>query len=162
VPEVVRSIDQNLPVSAVRPFDQLLAGAVARRRFLALLLALFAAVALSMAALGIYSVTSYAVAQRRHEIGVRMAVGARARDVLGMILSETVRVVAAGVAIGLGGAFATGRMVSGLLYGVSALDPLTFTAISVLLASVALLASWLPARRAARVDPMVALRSASE
>ena len=159
VPAVVRSIDQHLPVSAARPLNDVLADAVARRRFVAFLLGLFAAAALGMAALGIYGVTSYAVAQRQHEIGLRMAVGARSRDVLALILGNAIKVVGAGVAVGLVGAAASGRMVSGLLYGVGLLDPLTFGGIAVLLVAVALLASWLPARRATRVDPMIALRS---
>jgi putative ABC transport system permease protein len=159
IPDVVRSIDPNLPVSAVRPVADLLAEAIAQRRFTALLLVIFGAVALAMAALGIYSVTSYAVAQRRHEFGVRMAVGARGGDVIAMVLREALLVVAAGVGVGLVGALLAARAFTRLLYGVSASDPLTYVAIGALLGGIALVASVVPARRAARVDPMIALRS---
>ncbi len=115
--------------------------------------------AVVLSALGIYGVTSYAVSQRTREIGVRIAIGAQARDVLGMIMGRALRLAAAGLALGLVVALAGGRVLANQLYGVSARDPLTFAGISALLAAVAVVASWLPARRATRVDPMTALRA---
>ena len=123
-----------------------------------LLLGVFATIALLLSAVGIYGVMSYSVAQRSHELGVRMALGARSSDVLALVVKQGMTLALAGLGIGLVAAFGLTRIMASLLYGVSATDPLTFSIIALLLGSVALLACYLPARRATRVDPMVALR----
>ena len=155
---VIHQIDPSLPVSAVRTMDELLSEAQARPRFLTLLLTLFAGVALVLAAVGIYGVISYSVAQRTSEFGIRIAMGARPSDVIGMVLGQGLMLGAIGVVLGAAGAFALTRLIRGLLFGISSFDPLTFAVMAVVLAAVTLVACWLPARRATRVDPMVALR----
>jgi putative ABC transport system permease protein len=131
---------------------------VAPRRASMTLLAIFAALAALLAAIGLYGVLAQAVVQRTHEIGIRMALGARAGDVARLLVGEGMRLAALGIVIGLAGALVLTRFMRGLLYEVSATDPLTYAGIAALLALVALLACYLPARRAARVDPLVALR----
>ncbi|MCW5971278.1 MAG: ABC transporter permease [Blastocatellales bacterium] len=155
----IGSIDPGLPVSRVETLEHRFDIAVAQPRFRTTLIALFAALALALAAVGIYGVISYSVSQRTHEVGVRMALGAQKGDVVRMVLGDGARLAGAGVLLGLGASFALTGMLETLLFDVSATDWTTFGGISVLLAAVALLACWLPARRAARVDPMIALRS---
>jgi ABC-type antimicrobial peptide transport system permease subunit len=138
--------------------DEYLATSVAQPRFSALLLAIFAGVALIMTAVGLYGVMAYDVTQRRHELGVRLALGARSRDVVGMVLRQGLTLTAVGIGIGLVGAVGLTRLLGGFLFGVSATDPLTFALIALLLGGVALLACLIPARRTTTVDPLVALR----
>ncbi|HZI17673.1 MAG TPA: ABC transporter permease [Pyrinomonadaceae bacterium] len=154
----IRSIDPDLPVYKVTTMERLVADSLAQRRFSVFLFGVFAALALVLAVVGLYGVMSYTVLQRTHEIGLRMALGAQARHILRMVLGQGLGLVAVGLAVGLLGAFALTRLMSSLLYGVSATDPLTYAGIALLLASVALIASYIPARHATRVDPMIALR----
>jgi putative ABC transport system permease protein len=154
----LRSIDPELPIFDVAPLDDVLDGAMAARRFTATLLALFAAAALALAALGIYGVLAYAVSQRRREIALRMALGAVQASVLRMVLLQGLRLAAVGIAVGAVGLWAVTRVVASQLFGVSPTDAPTFAAIAGVLVAVALVASWLPAHRAARTSPMTALR----
>ncbi len=154
----VLKIDKELPISNVKTLEQYLSTSIAQQRFSVLLLGIFAAVAMALACVGIYGVLSYSVTQRRREIGVRMALGAARRDVLRLVVGHAMLLTLIGVAIGLGAAFALTRVMSTLLFGVSATDPMTFGLIALLLIAVALLAALVPARRATKVDPMVALR----
>jgi putative ABC transport system permease protein len=131
---------------------------VAQPRFYTLLLATFAVVALLLATVGLYGVMSYAITQRTHEIGIRMALGANPRDLLRLTINQGMRLALIGISIGLGGALALTRLMKPLLVGVSATDPLTFTVLALLLTFVALLAGWIPARRAAKVDPLITLK----
>jgi putative ABC transport system permease protein len=155
----VAAVESNQPLHNVMTMGQRLAATTTSRRLNTTLLGSFAGVALLLAAVGIYGVMSYAVTQRRREIGVRMALGAQKSDVLSLIVHGGLRLALAGVVIGLIGAFALTRYLSSLLYSVKATDPLTFLGVAAGLTGVALLACWLPARRAAKVDPMVALRN---
>ena len=155
----VRQVDADLPLANVNTAQGLIDGTLGPRRFSMLLLGLFAGVALLLASIGLYGVMSYMVTQRVRELGVRVALGANTREVLGLVLGQGVRLAAAGVAIGLVASFALTRLMKRMLFSVSATDPITFIAISVLLVGVALLASYIPARRATRVDPIVALRA---
>ena len=154
----VSSLDKDLPMFSVETLDEYLAASIAAPRFNTTLLSIFAAVALILTIVGLYGVMSYSVAQRTNEIGIRMALGAQTRDVLRLIVAQGFKLIFLGLAIGLVGAFAVTRVISSLLFGVTTKDPLTFAAVAVLLAFVALLACYIPARRAARVDPMEALR----
>jgi putative ABC transport system permease protein len=154
----VKALNKNLPTPKVQTMNERLSDVVAEPRFQTLLLGLFGLVALVLVSAGIYGVVSYSVVQRTHEIGVRMALGAGCRDVLRLVIGQGMKPVLAGLAIGLAGAMALTRLMKALLFGVSASDPLTFGSIALLLALVALLACWIPARRATKVNPTVALR----
>jgi predicted permease len=156
---IVMAADPGQVIRTTMTLEQLLAETIARDRFFTSLFAAFGLLALVLAAVGIYGVLAYAVGQRQQEIGVRMALGARAADVLRMVLGSGMTLVAAGVAIGLVAAFGLSRLMAGLLYGVEPSDPVTFAAVPVLLCLVALAAAYLPARRATRVDPMAVMRS---
>ena len=158
VRKAVWEIDKDQPVSNIQTMEEILADSIARQRFSMLLLAIFAGVALVLAGVGIYGVMSYSVAQRTHEIGIRMALGAQTSAVLKLAVGYGMKLVIAGVVIGLIAAFALTRVMSTLLFGVTATDPATFTLISLLLIAVAALASYIPARRATRVNPIIALR----
>jgi putative ABC transport system permease protein len=154
----VQAVDPNQPIYDVRTLEQIRAESVAPERLNLTLLGVFAAVALVLALVGIYSVISWSVTQRTHEIGVRMALGARTGDVQRLVVGQGMKLVGAGIGLGLAGALLLTQLMTALLFEVSATDPLTFVSIALLLVSVALLACWLPARRATKVDPLVALR----
>jgi putative ABC transport system permease protein len=154
----VTAIDKEQPVADIQTMEQRLAASLAGPRFNMLLLGIFAAVALALAAVGLYGVMAYGVTQRTHEIGIRMALGAQRGNVLRLIVRQGMVMALIGVALGLAASFALTRVMASLLFGVSATDPLVFTAIALLLAAVAFIASYIPARRALKVDPMIALR----
>jgi putative ABC transport system permease protein len=158
IADVLRQIDPELPMANVRTIEQTVSLSMAADRFYTVFFAAFAAVALVLAAVGIYGVMSFSVAQRTHEIGLRMALGARQREVLGHVLREGMLTAVAGTALGAAGATLVGRALTGLVYGVDPGNPLTFVAVALTLLTAALLACVVPARRAASVDPMVALR----
>ena len=154
----MQAIDANLPVYNIRTMEDLLAASFAQRRLNLLLLGAFAAIALALTVIGLYGVISYSVTERQRELGIRLALGAQAHDVLKLVLREGLQLALMGTAIGLAAAFGLTRLMRNLLYGVSATDPLTFTNVALLLMIVALVACWIPARRATQVDPMIALR----
>jgi putative ABC transport system permease protein len=154
----VAAVDSQLAIAKVRTMDQILSTSIAQQRFNFLIMGLFAALALALVTAGIYGVVSYGAFQRTHEIGVRMALGAKPADVLRLILKAGMKLIVAGLVLGIAGAIVLTRAMSTLLVGVKSTDAITFASVAVLLASIALLACYLPARRAARVDPIVALR----
>jgi len=160
VKKQIWSVDKLLPVTKLRPMSEVMSASVAAQaqRFNMTMMGIFSAVALVLAAIGLYGVISFSVTQRTHEIGIRMALGAKSGDVLRGVLWEGTQLAGIGVAIGLGAAFALTRVMSSLLFGVSATDPVIFASISIILAGVALGATFIPARRATKVDPMIALR----
>ncbi|HEV2489545.1 MAG TPA: ABC transporter permease [Candidatus Acidoferrales bacterium] len=158
VKSAIWAVDSNQPISRIRTMDQILSESLARRRLYMVLLGVFAGAALLLAAVGIYGVVSYSVSQRTHEMGIRLALGAQRSDVLRLILGQGTGVALLGIAIGIVASLALTRLMSSLLFGVSATDPLTFAVVAILLMLVALTACYIPARRAMRVDPLVALR----
>ncbi|MGH9834190.1 MAG: ABC transporter permease [Blastocatellia bacterium] len=158
VREAVSKLDRNVSLSQVRTFESYISATLAQPRFNSLLLGAFAGVALLLTAIGLYGVVAYSVSQRTPEIGVRMALGARGGDVFSLIVGQGLKLALLGVGLGLGGALALAQLMEKLLFGVSATDPLTFAGVALLLLGVASLACWIPARRAAKVDPMIALR----
>jgi ABC-type antimicrobial peptide transport system permease subunit len=156
--DVVASIDDATPVADIRTLEQRIADSAAAPRFASILLGLFAILALTLGAVGIYGVIAYAVGRRGREFGIRMALGARATEVRALVLGQGLRLGLAGVALGLVGALAAGRALRSMLYGIGPADPVTFALVPILLLLVALAAAWLPAHRATRVAPMRVLR----
>ncbi len=154
----VAGLDHDLPVSEVHTMEEILSASLSRARVNALLFGVFALVALALAVVGVYGVMAYSVAQRTHEIGIRMSLGAQSRDVLRLVIRQGMALTAAGLAVGLAGSIASTRALASLLYGVSATDVLTFAEVLLLLAALAWLASFVPARKATRIDPMLAMR----
>lgn len=157
--DIVTRLDPSVPVTSFRSMDQIMAEEVAGTSFTMILLGIASGVALFLGSIGLFGVVSYVVAQRTREIGVRVALGARGADIRGMVLAQSGRVAVSGIVLGLLGAFALTRLMGAVLYGVSALDPLSFAAAPAILTAVVLVATWIPARKASRVDPVVALRS---
>jgi putative ABC transport system permease protein len=155
----LQEIDGDLPLDKVQTMEQVVSSSLAQNRVKTVLLGIFAALALVLAAVGVYGLVSFSVAQRTHEIGIRIALGARRVEVLAMIIRQGMKLIAIGLAVGLGGAFASSRLLADQVFKVSVVDPLTYIGVPVVLTAVALLANWLPARRATRVDPLAALRS---
>jgi predicted permease len=155
----IQSVNGNVPTSNTRSMEQFVSSSLAASRFNLFLLGIFAITALILAGTGIYAVISYSVSQRTHELGIRRALGAQQFDVLKLVVGGSLKIVLIGVALGLTGAYILTRMLSNLLYGISVTDPSTFLSMSLLLIIIALLASYIPARRATKVDPMIALRS---
>jgi predicted permease len=156
--QTVAEIDAGLPLDQIRTMEQMVSASVGAPRFRTVLLGMFSMLALAMAAVGVFGVTSYSVVQRTREFGVYLAVGATERDVLKMVLGRAVGLIGVGVMLGLAGAFGVTRVIERFLFGVEALDWVTFVTVPVFLLGVGVLASYVPARRATRVDPMVALR----
>jgi putative ABC transport system permease protein len=154
----VWAIDRDIPIYSLATLSERVSDSVAKRRFNMWLVGSFAVLASLLAAVGIYGVISYAVSRRTHEIGIRLALGAERRNILRLVIGQGLALTLIGIAVGLAGSVALTRLISNLLFGVSATDPLTFVGVSVLLVVIALLACFIPARRATRVDPMAALR----
>src|SRR6185436_12507324 len=148
--QVIKQMDKDQYIAAIKPMTNLVTESIARRRFNAMLTGLFAVVALILASIGIFGVLNYSVAQRTQEMGLRVALGAQTRDVLQLVLGQGVRLILLGLAVGLVASLALTRLLAGMLFGVTATDPTTFVGVSVLLAGVALLACYIPARRATK------------
>jgi len=159
VRQQIQAVDKNLPVFSVITMEQILAEDIAGYDIFVGLMSAFASVALLLAAVGVYSVISYSVGQRTHEFGVRLALGARAGQIIGLVLSQGLKLILIGLGFGLAGAAALSRLMSGIFFGVGAADPVIFVSLPLLLTGVALAACYVPARKAARVDPMAALRN---
>jgi putative ABC transport system permease protein len=153
----LRSLNSELPVN-FRTLQQIFSSSLDRRRFILVIFAAFAAVALALAVMGVYGVMAYAVAERTRELAIRISLGAQSGDVLRLVMGGGLKLALAGVALGLAGAFALTRVIAALLFGVSPTDIMTFAGVALLLTFIALLACWVPARRATKVDPMIALK----
>jgi putative ABC transport system permease protein len=153
------ALDSTIPLTSVRVFDEYISRSLARARFNTLLLSIFAGTALLLTAIGIYGVMAYSVSQRTNEIGIRIALGAGKSSIFRLIVGQAMTLVGISLLVGLAGAFAATRLLNSLLFGVGASDPMTFLAIVLLVSAVAFVAAWLPARRATRVDPIIALRT---
>jgi putative ABC transport system permease protein len=158
VRSLIGRVDSNVGIDALLPMEQLVASSLTRQRFYAAVMGVFAAIAVLLSAVGVYGVLAYAVGQRTREFGVRTALGARSRDVLAMVLRQGLRLTSIGIGIGLAGAITLTRYIEGMLYDVNPLDPLTYVAVVALFAAVTSIASYLPARRATKIDPLRALR----
>jgi putative ABC transport system permease protein len=158
VKKEIHEVDPDLPVYNVRTMDDRVQESLARRRFSMVMLGLFAFLALALATIGIYGVMAYLVTQGTRELGIRLALGATPADISRLVVRQGMALAIAGVALGLAGAFALTRLIRSLLFGVQPSDPVTYVAIAALLAVIALVASYIPARRAAHIDPMVSLR----
>jgi putative ABC transport system permease protein len=156
---LIRQVNARAGIFNVATMEQLVSNSVSRRRMYAVLLGIFASVAVMLAVIGIYGVMAYAVAQRAREIGIRMALGAQRSEVLTLVLRQGLALTAAGIVVGLAGAAAVTRYLARMLFGLTPLDPTTFIAASLMFGVVATLASYVPARRATKVDPLIALRS---
>ncbi len=156
---IVTQVDQQVMLENIAPMQQLVASSLGRPRLYAVLLGVFACVAVALAAIGIYGVMTYSVAQRTREIGIRVALGAGRRQVMTLVMGQSLAVTVAGLLLGLGGAAALTRYLDQLLFGLSALDPATFATVAILFAAIAMAAAFFPARRATRVDPLIALRT---
>jgi ABC-type antimicrobial peptide transport system permease subunit len=154
----IQAVDSQLPVSKIRTMEQVVSESTARQNFNMLLLSIFAGLALLLAAIGIYGLMSYTVEQRTQEIGIRMALGAGRGDMLKLIVRQGMLLAGIGVAIGLGAAFGLTRLLASLLFGVKTTDPFTYVAVAAILTAVALVATYVPARRATKIDPLIALR----
>src|SRR5262249_45565897 len=148
----LKEVDPDLPIAKIRPMSQVVSGSITEQRFIMTLMGLFAGLALLLTAIGLYGVLSYQVSQRTQEIGIRMALGGQVRDVIKLVVGKGMVLTLIGVLIGLAAALAMTRLMSSLLFGVSATDTITFVAVSILLAAVSLVACYIPARRATRVD----------
>jgi putative ABC transport system permease protein len=158
VREALRTADANVPVVAMRPMSAVVDQAVAPQRFQMSLVMVFAVSALFLAALGVFGVVAYSVEQRRRELGLRMALGASPNNLRAQVLRHGMRPIALGFAVGVAGAVFAGRVIETLLFGVTAFNPVTLAAVTLVIGATGLLACWIPARRATQVDPMVALR----
>ena len=154
----IMAVDRDQPAYAIQTLEQAFATGIFTQRTLTTLLGIFASLALVLAAIGIYAIMSYAVAARTREIGIRIALGAQRQSVVRMVVGQVIRLVIAGAAIGLAGALAVGRLIASVLVGTQPTDPRALLSVSLLLATVALVAAYLPARRASRIDPVIALR----
>jgi putative ABC transport system permease protein len=158
VEQEIRAVDGQIPISRERTMEQVVAATVSRQNFNMLLLSIFAGVALALAAIGIYGLMSYAVQQRTQELGIRMALGANRSNVLRLIMAQGMKLAVSGVVLGLALAWGLTRLIASLLFGVKASDPSTFGLVAAILAGVALIAAYVPARRATAIDPLIALR----